>query len=1069
MWLLLIHGLQAASVTPAHVKNFLKSTPRHQHRDPEVRAEWLRLLVNPDETERGIVQQLAFDDESLDVRKAAIEQLDELLPLRELADARGNEEARILSDAAIDRLRQLIGLGQVSAIALRALLTSQGEALAFYTAMNGTNGEQRHMAIDTIADERELAQVVVESRIHEDRERAAARIKNPELLRELVSEIRQRDKVVARQLQERLDAAAEAERRERQREHALVGTLEQIEQLADSVWSPQTEGRLLALDTRWAQLPEAERAPFEKRYRAAHERVADKVAEAASRAGTEAAEARPASVTPGVAVDSPDAAAGGSAAGDSKTPAPACAAGGDAAPATAAASTAAASTAVASVGSSAVSASSGAISTEAAPAGTSPAEAAIVDVAAAGSAGSATILDSKADEKASSASSGNAAEAPVAPALSSDPAAQETARSLLADAAFKGDWERSRDTTLETLPAWIESLAEHPEASPLKAYAESVAVMFDPPFNTRKGRPQALEERRQRIDKLLAVADVAPPLATETLDIRDHAWFAELLAHREALVQRLPQAKQESQDRRRATERQFDTLDAHIRDGQWSAANSLFHRLQKKIGQMESNERKPLDERFHGLERQLREMADWQDFAARPKLEALCEEMETLAAGIFEPRELAKKVRDVQKRWKDLGVSRASNELWNRFHSAGDKAYEPYRNWLALKEQEREYKSKERVAILEKLEAERAKLDDATDIGTVRRIVNRSVRDWKATRVFGVRADAKLEKRYSETIQPFRDRLDAMQSSSKEEKEQLIARAEALAAGEVNAHTVNQARHLFSAWKQSGQADRRIDGKLWQTFKGHIDSIYDRKREQDRERRKADYAHVDRARDIIGELRKLSRESHVDETRVQALNDEFRALEKFPDNSRKRLMSDFGKALDACSAARRKEDDRRQQASRDEVQRLLSLCESLEQAIESGATTERLREDTLEKWGEATASVPRELESVLVARRDAALAHLDAGTQPDYAAAEETRRDLLVRMEVAAGIDTPADDKARRMQYQLAHLQEGMMSGGAGNARAALDAFELEWLAAPPASIAVREALGSRYLKAVGR
>ena len=64
-------------------------------------------------------------------------------------------------------------------------------------------------------------------------------------------------------------------------------------------------------------------------------------------------------------------------------------------------------------------------------------------------------------------------------------------------------------------------------------------------------------------------------------------------------------------------------------------------------------------------------MSDWQDFAARPKLEALCEEMESLPARELAPPALAKEVRSLQERWKALGPSRAANELWARFKAAG--------------------------------------------------------------------------------------------------------------------------------------------------------------------------------------------------------------------------------------------------------------------------------------------------------------------------------------------------------------------------------------------------------------
>ena len=72
-------------------------------------------------------------------------------------------------------------------------------------------------------------------------------------------------------------------------------------------------------------------------------------------------------------------------------------------------------------------------------------------------------------------------------------------------------------------------------------------------------------------------------------------------------------------------------------------------------------------------------------------------------------------------------------------------------------------------------------------------------------------------------------------------------------------------------------------------------------------------------------------------------------------------------------------------------------------------------------------------------------------------------------MEVAAGVDTPAEDKARRMQYQLEHLQEGMTSAGLDDSRQVLKKLEKKWMAVGPASQSVQDSLQSRYLKAYRR
>ena len=128
--------------------------------------------------------------------------------------------------------------------------------------------------------------------------------------------------------------------------------------------------------------------------------------------------------------------------------------------------------------------------------------------------------------------------------------------------------------------------------------------------------------------------------------------------------------------------------------------------------------------------------------------------------------------------------------------------------------------------------------------------------------------------------------------------------------------------------------------------------------------------------------------------------------------------------MDACSRVQENASKRRVQAGYEETRRLLGLCEQLEVAVETpDAVADTLVDDVTHAWEASDVKVSSEMGAVLRSRRDKALQHIRDTTNPDYQANETLRRNLLIQMEVAAGIDTPAEDKARRMQYQLEHLQ----------------------------------------------
>jgi len=203
---------------------------------------------------------------------------------------------------------------------------------------------------------------------------------------------------------------------------------------------------------------------------------------------------------------------------------------------------------------------------------------------------------------------------------------------------------------------------------------------------------------------------------------------------------------------------------------------------------------------------------------------------------------------------------------------------------------------------------------------------------------------------------------------------------------------------------------------------------------------------------------------------VQTLATEFQALAEFPERDRKFLLRDFRQAVDACSRVQDNASKRRQQAGQEESRRLLNLCEQLEDATgQPGTSIDTLVDDVTHAWQNSDIRVSADMDSLLSKRRDEAIKHLKQGTTPDYITNEALRRDLLIRMEVAAGIETPSEDKARRMQYQLEHLQQSMSSAGIDDAKQALHKLEQQWLAIGPVKPDVRDSLNSRYLKCCKR
>jgi len=98
------------------------------------------------------------------------------------------------------------------------------------------------------------------------------------------------------------------------------------------------------------------------------------------------------------------------------------------------------------------------------------------------------------------------------------------------------------------------------------------------------------------------------------------------------------------------------------------------------------------------------------------------------------------------------------------------------------------------------------------------------------------------------------------------------------------------------------------------------------------------------------------------------------------------------------------------------------------------------------------------------ARKNSIVELLKADKSPDFEANTNIRRLLCIELEILCDKETPQEDKAMRMQYQLDQLQKGLQSASASGSRAEqIEQLQIKWMTAAPASTEWREKLHSRF------
>jgi exonuclease SbcC len=239
---------------------------------------------------------------------------------------------------------------------------------------------------------------------------------------------------------------------------------------------------------------------------------------------------------------------------------------------------------------------------------------------------------------------------------------------------------------------------------------------------------------------------------------------------------------------------------------------------------------------------------------------------------------------------------------------------------------------------------------------------------------------------------------------------------------------ISRAKTMQTEWKAIGPAPFRDEREYWQQFRAACDALFAR----------------------------LEKEA----PKAEAGRDNRNAGRKPAERSNKTGAS-------ASPPAQR--TSRRQQALITEVSARASYCQELESALLEGKPLPGENEELTAQWEALPAVSDSVLASQLQQRFDRVCA-LRADSSALLSAAEdnaEPARKLCVDLEIQAGLPSPDEDRALRMQQQLAQLKQdfGQASLSASQRSEALHRLKLEFFCLGPLTPALRGRLQPRVEK----
>jgi len=457
---------------------------------------------------------------------------------------------------------------------------------------------------------------------------------------------------------------------------------------------------------------------------------------------------------------------------------------------------------------------------------------------------------------------------------------------------------------------------------------------------------------------------------------------------------------------------------------------------------------KPTQSRMGRVGQQLGELERWESFGQQNARLQLCERAEAILAQGLDAARTAAEVKKLREEWKALDAQHTGvpRSLWERFDGACEKAYAPAARHFAEAAAQRKAARKQREEFIAAAAAHvPTLLGETPDPRAIERWLRDNDRAWREGNLGSVDPGAwkKLDARLKDAVAPLRAVLAAARDLAKSGRIALIAEVEALSPRAMDREAPSLVKAVQARWQEHSKANplaQRDERALWERFRTACDAVFEARHAK---RKEEDGRKVEGRRaldDVCAQLEQLARESERDEKDVRAafrdLQDRWRGGARGGDPALRALEGRFRGAVKSVEASLAARVRAREAAVWRTLAEKDRLCGELEAAVLAGSVAPG-PDAAQEQWA-ALPELPAPWEKKLLGRRDAALAALaDAAAAGPYRPRLErgalARRESLTELEMALGLESPADLQPQRLALQVKLLKERFGSGASAS------------------------------------
>jgi len=484
--------------------------------------------------------------------------------------------------------------------------------------------------------------------------------------------------------------------------------------------------------------------------------------------------------------------------------------------------------------------------------------------------------------------------------------------------------------------------------------------------------------------------------------------------------------------------------------------------------------------KLYSLTPKLMELRSWCAWSTDEARQRLCEEMESLVGREMKPAALAGEIRRLRSEWKQLPASGAAGfrSLHKRFDKAAREAYKPCEVFFQQQGEERARNLEQKQALLQRLEAflssaEWSHMDWPAAVKFQRQLGN----DWRQAGPVDRRKSREIESRYKGAMETLNEYLSTERQRNVSARKALIESVRELHNSEDINKAIEECKRLQTRWQVTVPARRQQENRLWQEFRAASDDVFSRRRQQQAAR------HETEKQNRVSRLQLCEQLEGLAHATLDELDDAVRQQHRILDAWKasgpvaKRDAPGLDKRFEAAQHGfqARVEALRAQlaQALLQQLRQKAGCCSELEQLLEqTDPEAIRTRLASLEsQWTGLPPLNDAAAEQTMQARYARAREALLAGAEQrdrllgELCANLDTRRELCLRMEILAGVESPPEAQQARMELQVKRLAEAM-GHGAGDTIDTMAEIQHAWYMKGAAPAAEQQALQQRFEQA---